>query len=252
MTGGTPARAYDGVDAQTLAGRCGAPSVAIHAACASTMDLAHDDAAAGAAHGHVVVADRQGRGRGRAGKAWASAPGAGVWTSIVLRELTPETVAVLSLRIGLALAEALDPLVDGVVSLKWPNDLFVGAGKLAGVLVEVRWRGAVPEWAVAGVGINVQLPPPPLVGAAVRGAVGRPAVLAAVVAATRAAAARRGPLDADECDAWRARDRARGRRCVAPLIGEVDGIDPDGALRVRTDDGTLARATAGSLRFMEE
>ncbi|MCU0623796.1 MAG: biotin--[acetyl-CoA-carboxylase] ligase, partial [Gemmatimonadaceae bacterium] len=224
---------FDGLAAPALAAGIGAPSVAIHASCESTMDLAHADAAAGAGHGHVVVADRQGRGRGRAGRVWASAPGAGVWTSLVLRDLTPETLAVLSLRIGLALADALDPLVETPVSLKWPNDLFVGAGKLAGVLVEVRWRGAIPEWAVAGIGVNVQRPSPPLVGAAVRPGVTRPAVLAAVVGATRAAAERAGPLDASECAAWHARDRARGRRCITPLDGWVDGIDADGALRVR-------------------
>jgi BirA family biotin operon repressor/biotin-[acetyl-CoA-carboxylase] ligase len=252
--GGAPDRLlpdYDGVLAASLAAACGATAVHIHDAVDSTMDAAHAAAHDGAPHGTVVVADRQRRGRGRGGRSWSSEPRAGVWTSVVLRHVPADAQGVLSLRIGLALADHLAPHVEAPVTLKWPNDCFVGAGKLAGVLVEARWRGDVAEWIVAGVGVNVRVPPPPLVASAVRPGVARPVVLAAVVQAIVVASRATGALTAAECAAWEGRDRTRGRRCVAPVVGVIDGIERDGALRVLGDDGAVLRATAGSLVLEE-
>jgi BirA family biotin operon repressor/biotin-[acetyl-CoA-carboxylase] ligase len=245
------ARTWDGLEAAAIAGRCGVAGVEAYDDVGSTMDLAHAAAQRGAPSGWLVVADRQGQGRGRGGKPWASSPGAGVWASLVLRDVEPSAQGVLSLRIGLALAEALAPVCDDPVTLKWPNDLFAGDGKLAGILVEARWRGAAVEWLVAGVGVNVRLPPPTLAGAAVRDGTPRIAVLQAIAAAVQGAAARTGPLADAERAAWATRDRARGRRCVAPVTGTVEGIDADGALRARRDDGGIVRATAGSLVLAE-
>ena len=107
---------------------------------ASTMDVAHALAAEGAPAGVLVVADRQLRGRGRGGRPWESADGAGVWMTLLERPDDPRVIGVLALRLGLAMAEALAPFVDAPISLKWPNDLYVGHGKLAGILVEARWR----------------------------------------------------------------------------------------------------------------
>lgn len=245
------ARRWDGLEARALAAHCGVPGVEAYDEVGSTMDVAHAAAQRGAPSGFLVVADRQGQGRGRGGRAWASEPGAGVWASVVLRDVEAAAQGVLSLRIGLALAEALAPHCDVPVTLKWPNDLFAGAGKLAGILVEARWRGTAVEWLVAGVGVNVRVPPPPLAGAAVRAGTPRLAVLQGVAAAVQGAAARTGALDATELAAWAVRDRARGRRCSAPVAGEVDGIDADGAVRIRRDDGGVTRATAGSLVLAE-
>lgn len=247
------ATAYDGLAVDALAPAVGAPSAEAWASCASTMDLAHEAAARGAPHGHVVVADRQVAGRGRGGRPWASEPGAGTWASVVVRDVEPEALGVLSLRVGLALAAhpvlraaALAPL-----SLKWPNDLFAGEAKLAGVLVEARWRGAVADWVIVGVGCNVRVPPPPLDGAGLRPGTSRVAVLGAIVAAARAAGEARGGLTPGELAAWDALDRTRGRRIAAPLPGRVAGIDPDGALRVVDPAGTVRRAVAGSLVLEE-
>lgn len=247
MASSVAVRTWDGLHATQIAARCAVPGAEVHDEVGSTMDHAHEAARRGVPSGWLVVADRQRVGRGRGGRAWASESGAGVWASIVLRDVEPAAQGVLSLRIGLALADALSPLCHAPVTLKWPNDLFVGDGKLSGILVEARWRGAMAEWLVAGVGVNVRTPAAPLSGSAVRPTTPRIDVLRAITGAVQGAAKCVGVLRDDERAAWSARDRARGRRCLEPLTGTVEGITADGALHVRRDDGTLACATAGSL-----
>ncbi len=224
----------------------GVPAVEVHGRIGSTNDRAHVLADAGAPAMSVVLADTQTAGRGRHGRTWASAAGAGVWVSIILRPADARTTQVLALRTGLALAEALEPLRDGPLRLKWPNDLFAGEGKLAGILIEARWQDERPLWVVVGVGVNVV--PPPGVGAEGLPGATRLDVLAAVVAAVRTAAAGRGPLTEDERAAWARRDLARGRLIRSPAEGTVVGIDPNGGLQVQHGD-VVATFHAGSLLF---
>jgi BirA family transcriptional regulator, biotin operon repressor / biotin---[acetyl-CoA-carboxylase] ligase len=239
---------FDGREADELAASLGLPRVETYDAVASTMDVAHALAQAGAAAGTLVLAERQTAGRGRAGKSWASGAGLGLWLTIVERPEDARALDVLSLRVGLEVAAALEPLVDGAVALKWPNDLYVGAGKLAGVLVEARWRDARPDWVAIGFGLNVT-PPADVPGAAgLRPGVARLTALGAVVPAIRRAAAARGPLDARELDAFARRDRSVGRAIVSPAAGIVRGITPDGALRV-ADAGVEVTARGGSLIY---
>jgi BirA family biotin operon repressor/biotin-[acetyl-CoA-carboxylase] ligase len=63
----------------------------------------------------------------------------------------------LSLRVGLAVAEALETMHGGLAPLriKRPNDLFIGGKKVAGILCEARWEGPSPLWVVVGLGLNV-------------------------------------------------------------------------------------------------
>ncbi|MES3034101.1 MAG: biotin--[acetyl-CoA-carboxylase] ligase [Gemmatimonadota bacterium] len=240
--------AYDGVDCDALQARSGASRLVAVDHCDSTMDLAHDLAAAGAAHGTVVVTEAQGAGRGRAGKSWVSAPGSGVWASVVLRPSGAAHGGVLSLRVGLELAARLDAHADGGVRLKWPNDLYRGDRKLAGILAEARWRGATLEWIVVGVGVNVRSPrvDPPV--ASLDAGTTRADVLVHVVQAVLAAGAFDGDLSADELQRFATRDLAAGREISAPLAGTVLGISPGGGLRVRTAAGD-AIAVAGSMSF---
>jgi BirA family biotin operon repressor/biotin-[acetyl-CoA-carboxylase] ligase len=157
---------------------------------------------------------------------------------------------VLSLRVGLAAARALDAYAPAPVSLKWPNDLFVGGGKLAGVLVEARWRGERPDWIAIGVGVNVAAPHDVPGAAGLRDGVRRPEVLASLVPAVRAVAARHGPLESEELSEFATRDRARGRRCASPCVGVVVGVTPAGEVAVETRDGVRHYRT-GSLVLEE-
>lgn len=235
---------WEGGDGAHWARVLGVPVVEAHAEVGSTNDRAHALAQAGAPALALVVADAQVAGRGRLGRTWASLPGHGVWASVVTRPPDADTVAVLAIRVGLRLAAHLAALADAPVTLKWPNDVFAGDGKVAGVLCEGRWQGATPSWVVVGIGVNAR--PPDATPEAAGIAVPRPVLLAAIVDAVREATRGRGSLSAAEGAAWAARDRLAGRRIVAPGAGVVHGIAPDGALQVRGDDG-LATFHAGSV-----
>lgn len=118
----------------------------------STNREARRWAAEGAPHGAVVIAARQTAGRGRRGRDWASAPGAGLWFTMVLRPAIPESAyPLLPFAAALAAADACRMTTGLDVGIKWPNDLVLHGRKLAGLLLE-REGDAV----VMGIGINVR------------------------------------------------------------------------------------------------
>ena len=122
----------------------------------STNDDALLAARSGAAHGSVFVADEQTAGRGRRGNAWHAAPGENLLFSALLRPaLELAHTSALTLAIGLALRDAIAPLISADVLIKWPNDVLVGKKKLAGVLVESQLQGERLQAVVVGVGLNV-------------------------------------------------------------------------------------------------
>ncbi len=224
-----------------------------HAAVASTMDEVHRLAASGAPAGLLVVADQQTNGRGRAGRTWSSRPGDGVWMTLLERPSDSAASGVLALRLGLGIARALQPLVDGEVRLKWPNDVYVDDGKIAGILVEARWRDAALDWVAIGVGLNMRVPSDFERARAVRHGVTRRTLLQAVVPAMRDASKQLGVLTQRELMEWRARDLARDRHVTQPTLGIARGIAVDGALLVQegTSDA-LTSIRAGSLVFAAE
>ncbi|MEW6032457.1 MAG: biotin--[acetyl-CoA-carboxylase] ligase [Bacillota bacterium] len=124
----------------------------------STNDIALDLVREGAPEGAAVIAGSQTRGRGRDGRTWLSAPGRGLWLSIVLRPgLTYPDSGLLPVVAGSGLVLALRDL--GLPALvKWPNDIWVRGRKIAGVLVESCSNGGRLEAAVVGVGLNCLLP----------------------------------------------------------------------------------------------
>ncbi|MDP9200772.1 MAG: biotin--[acetyl-CoA-carboxylase] ligase [Gemmatimonadota bacterium] len=222
------------------------PRVELLQSTTSTLDVAHRIAADGAPAGTLVIANEQTAGRGRGGSSWQSSPGAGIWLTLIERPGDASGLAVLSLRVGLAVAEALDRFAAEPIRLKWPNDLYVDRGKLAGILVEARWRDQAVEWVSIGLGVNVK-PPDNLDNAAgLEPGAQRLEVLAELVPALRAAARATGPLGADELEEFNARDLARGRFCVQPAVGRVAGITATGELLVALAD-SVAPFRSGSL-----
>jgi BirA family transcriptional regulator, biotin operon repressor / biotin---[acetyl-CoA-carboxylase] ligase len=227
------------------------PRVVAFAEVGSTLDIAHALAADDAPAGTLILANAQTSGRGRMGRSWRSEAGAGIWMTLIERPRDVAALEVLSLRIGLSLAPVLDAFTASAVQLKWPNDLYVGARKLGGILVEARWRDSAPEWVAVGVGINVRAPEnePRAVGLGTT--VSRVEVLSRLVPAMRDAATRTGSLDRDELDAFAARDAVVGRRCREPIAGSIRGVDASGALLI--DVGSeIVVIRAGSLVLEEE
>jgi BirA family biotin operon repressor/biotin-[acetyl-CoA-carboxylase] ligase len=241
----------DGLNEATLAALAGVPRVVLFDEVASTMDETHRLAEQGAESGTVVIANRQSAGRGRFGRKWTAEAGHGLWITCLERHVETTGLDVLSLRIGLALAPALDACAGARVAIKWPNDLLVHRRKLAGILVEARWRESKVEWVAIGVGVNFLVPPGQQGAAGLAAGTRRADLIRAVVAAVRGACMVGGELTADEMVAFSARDAARDELLAEPAAGRARGITTSGALVVETHTGT-EQFRRGSLVFASE
>lgn len=227
----------------------------------STNDDARAWAAAGAPSGAIVLADEQTAGRGRHGRTWSAPVGASLALSIVTRpDVAPSRLAPLAIVAGLAVREAIAPrLAHRRVRVKWPNDVVVGEKKIAGVLVEASLSGRAVDHAIVGIGVNVNRSSFPeeiahrATSLSLEGArdpdLDRTAIALDVVRAfdralvewladPEALGARLAPHDALRDVAVQLED---GRRGVAV------GLEGDGRLRVRLDDGALVLALAGEV-----
>jgi BirA family transcriptional regulator, biotin operon repressor / biotin---[acetyl-CoA-carboxylase] ligase len=121
----------------------------------STNETARRLAEAGAKEGAIVIAERQSRGRGRLGRTWHSASGQGLYFSIVLHpQLEFSRLPALSMVAALSVCRAIESY--GLkAEIKWPNDCMLDGKKVAGILVEISAELDRVEYAVMGVGINI-------------------------------------------------------------------------------------------------
>lgn len=134
--------------------RPGSRNVITRASCPSTQDIVREEALAGAPAGTICVTDHQTAGRGRRGRTWSDPPGKALMFSYLARVTrAPEELATLSLLVGIVVAESL-PLGP---RLRWPNDLVLNGGKVAGILVELVTPPDQPLFAIIGIGINANL-----------------------------------------------------------------------------------------------
>ena len=218
----------------------------------STNRYLIDEARAGAPTGLVVVADHQTSGRGRLGRTWVAPPGASLLVSLLLRPtVAPDRRHLLVMAAGLAMAEAVEAETGVVAGLKWPNDLLVGERKLAGILAE-----ATADALVVGIGVNIEWHEVPTELTAIATACnlegGRPTTPATVLQAFLGRYTDRlEDLDASRA-AYEARLLTLGRRVRVEqaggvLTGVAIGVDPDGRLRLRTDDATELAIAVGDV-----
>lgn len=211
--------------------------------------------AAGGAPGTAVIADEQTAGQGRHGHSWHSEPGAGIYCSIVLpREVSPT----LTMALGLAAAEAITESTQIVCDLRWPNDIMIGDKKVAGILAQL-----VDNAAIAGIGVNVNHTrfPPELAQEAtsLRMESGREQsreelLIALLPAVDRYVAmlVQRGSA-AIIAEFARRSSYASGKRVEVHqggtiLRGTTAGLNDDGFLVVRKDDGSDEIIFAGGVR----
>jgi BirA family transcriptional regulator, biotin operon repressor / biotin---[acetyl-CoA-carboxylase] ligase len=220
----------------------------------STMDVIHQLAADGAEAGTVVIAGEQLEGRGSRGRAWHSGLG-GLWLSALFRPLAAGGIEVISLRVGLAIADAVEPLLDRPIRLKWPNDLMLGERKIGGILCEARWQGGELSWVAVGVGLNVRNDiPRELRGVAGALAEVRPTIAVEDTVEPVVAALRRVDIGAErlsrvELDRFARRDWLSGREIRSPLAGTAAGLREDGALLVRGATGSPVPFRSGSVEL---
>jgi BirA family biotin operon repressor/biotin-[acetyl-CoA-carboxylase] ligase len=218
----------------------------------------------------LLVAEHQTGGRGRMGRRWHSQRGASLTFSLAL-PLERADWSGLSLVVGIALAEALEPAPPSQgprIGLKWPNDLWLvdagGAGrKLGGILVETLAVGP-QRMAVVGIGLNVvaaataEASEPPEATTGVAALSELDAGLTAPAVLHRVALPLIDALLAFDAHGfapfvlrWNARDLLRGHALrttdAAVPDGTGDGVAADGSLRVRRADGTLAEVRSGEV-----
>ena len=111
----------------------------------------------GASEGTLALAEFQSAGRGRLGRSWEVPEGTSVMMSILLRpKFEPQYAPALTLVMGMAVAKAVKNLGFDV-SIKWPNDVVVSHKKICGILTEMGVRDGKIDYAVIGVGINVNI-----------------------------------------------------------------------------------------------
>jgi len=125
--------------------------------CHSTNDhLAHLARESKEPEGSTLYTDQQTDGKGQRGNVWVSEQGKNILLSILLRPkfLALQRQHYLNLITGLALIDVLNQHMSNV-SLKWPNDVYVGDKKIAGILIENNSRGNAIESSIIGVGLNV-------------------------------------------------------------------------------------------------
>ena len=122
--------------------------------CTSTNDVAAQHAITGAPHGYTVLSEEQTAGRGRQGRTWVS-PRGGIWLTTLLRPpFTLNALNAFPIIAALAAAQTINSSVGVRARVRWPNDIFVGCRKVAGVSAETKFKGNQMEYALLGVGIN--------------------------------------------------------------------------------------------------
>lgn len=217
----------------------------------STMTEAARLSAEGCASGTVVGADEQTAGQGRHGRMWISTKDAGLYFTIVLRlNLTQDALPVVTLALGLAVAEAITEVSGIVCDLRWPNDVLLGGRKTAGILVQLE-HGAI----LAGVGINInnnQLPEDLNATSLALSETQRRELLHAILSA---AGRYTTLLERDGkkpiLDLFtHASSYVRGKRVIVDqgVHGVTAGLDPSGFLILKSDDGARRLILAGGVR----
>ncbi|NJL56114.1 biotin--[acetyl-CoA-carboxylase] ligase [bacterium] len=224
---------------------------------ASTQDIAHQWLYEGAPTGAVVIADEQVAGRGRRGRGWVTPPGTAIALSVILHPEKRSAHQVTMLG-ALSIAEMLDSLGLGDVSIKWPNDVLLTGRKVCGVLPEAVWEGDLLRGVVLGIGINVRVDfsGSPLAASAtsIEAALGQPTERADLIARLLARVDHWSALLGTNVlfEAWQGRLSTLGQQVAIAddqgiRHGLAERVTPDGALLIRQADGTLATVTAGEL-----
>ena len=233
---------------------------------ASTNDVVTSLARDGASAGVAVFAEEQSAGRGRLGRRWQSDPRLGLWFSLLLRPNFPIVQwPRLTLWIAFAVARGIDQVLAEIpdakpleIRLKWPNDLYLGGRKLAGILVE----SSLGEnaFAAAGIGLNVNhaVFPEPLAATATSLRIhsgltlDRNALAASILASLDETFSLLPDRFPEILDWASSADCIRGRAVsattgTAVFEGTAQGIDSDGALLIRGAGGEVIRLTSGEV-----
>jgi len=229
----------------------------------STNAEARRRAEAGARGPLWITAKRQTAGRGRRGRSWETGEGNLAATLLTVTDRPAAEAAQLSFVAALVVADLASAYVPATqVTLKWPNDPLIAGKKTAGILVESGPHPAGGLWLAVGIGVNLATPPVrtdrPATAFAEHMVAPPPSPILALSRLVEAFERWRELWErlgfAPIADAWTARAHGIGEACEARLpsetiAGVAEGLDADGALRLRTRSGIVRRITAGEVFF---
>jgi BirA family biotin operon repressor/biotin-[acetyl-CoA-carboxylase] ligase len=232
----------------------------------STNTLAMEMAAKGALDGTVVIAETQTGGKGRLGRTWIS-PKGNLYISVILRpEVPPHKAPLITLMGAVAAAATIQQQLDVQAGIKWPNDILISGKKAAGLLTEMRAEPDRVKHVVLGIGINVNMDmaelPAPLrkLSTTLSTETGKKIDRALFLQQFLA------QLDqwyqvflksgAKVVEAWEMFNTTVGNRVAVSGPGETfegmaQGIDADGRLILKLDDGTLRQVAAGDVTILK-
>lgn len=234
----------------------------------STNTLLFSLAENGASEGTVVIADKQTSGRGRLNRKWISPPGVNLYMSMLFRPKIPARESpLMTFLVSIALVEAIKKTGAENPCIKWPNDVQLGGRKVAGVLTEMKPKGDSIEFVVVGLGVNINMT--------------RSEINSEMREASRTATSIKENLGKDidrakfasdllsEIESWYRTFERRGKSSIlkewterwgamnqrvqvdmeqnGKFHGTAVGIDGDGHLLVRKDDGSTVKVIAGDV-----
>ena len=212
-------------------------------------------------HGLVIIAEEQTGGIGRMGRAWVS-PSGGIWITIVLKPRIPiDHVFMVTMAGSIAVARAIRKEFDLGALIKWPNDIFIGNKKVAGLLLELSAEADTIHHCLLGIGIDVNVPlnqfSPELqkeitsISAELGHDVDRATFLARILKEfeNRFLLIESGEYDAIVSE-WKSLSCTLEQRVHITTIknsfeGDAIDIDEYGALIIRKDNGRIERVIAG-------
>jgi BirA family transcriptional regulator, biotin operon repressor / biotin---[acetyl-CoA-carboxylase] ligase len=230
---------------------------------ASTNSVALELGHAGESHGTVVIAEEQTGGRGRTGRSWHSEKTSGIYMSALLRpQISPILAPLITMAAGLAVRDAVQEETGVVADLRWPNDLLAGGKKFGGILTEMYAEPSQVRFVIVGIGVNVNhtAMPAELAGIAtsLRLITGEPVSrLQLLVRLLRHLESYYNRFLTEGAEPILSRfaevsSYARGKRVrihtgSETYVGTTDGLEPNGLLRVRRDDGRNAVVISGDV-----
>jgi len=218
-------------------------------------------ARAGAPEGTLVLAEEQTAGRGRMGRRWHAPKGSSLLMSLILRPpLLPRQAQRATMIVSLAAVQVIAQVSGLKAEVKWPNDVVLGGKKVGGILTELGLRGEQLDYTVVGLGLNVNLDTsalPDLMAPAtsLSAEAGRPiSRLELLLALLEGIEARCERLLSgwSPHEEWREHLATLGQFVQVSTADEViegvaEDVDADGALQVRTQDGTLRSVLVGDV-----
>ncbi len=230
---------------------------------ASTTEIAKKLALERAEEGTVVIADEQTLGRGRLGRIWLSPKGS-LALSIILHP-SLEQLPQLIMMTSLAVVRVISHLTGLKAVIKWPNDVLINSKKVCGVLIENEVEDDRVEFAVVGIGINVNvdLSPFPDISAfatSLSQELGREIFLPDFVVALLSEVEKlyvQAQAGVSPYTEWKDYLETLGKRIrvkIGEMIeeGRAESVAEDGSLFLRRDDGSLTKVTAGEVTILKD